>query len=342
MLRIILLITLFSLAACSYKGESIVSPAFYHWKTKVQINPTEKDIVNTLNVERLYIKFFDVDWDTKYQNAIPLAIMEWDASIDKSTEIVPTIFITNRVFQQLPIQNVPSLAKKIEDKITELLKQTQLKNIPEIQIDCDWTQSTQAPYFRLLSELKESFSSQGILLSATIRLHQIRYPQQTGIPPVDRGMLMFYNMGEVQQWEESNSILNLEKAAPYLSGLDSYNLPLDLALPLFRWGVLFREEAMIRLINGMDNTWLEDRSRFYPLGDNRYEVVQNTFVDGTFLYEGDYIRLEGVDSTQLTQAVEMLNTYAWPRHLHLSFYHLDSSVIAPFSVSFLEQLIERF
>ena len=49
MLRIIFLMTLFSLAACSYKGESTVSPAFYHWKTKVQINESDfNEIAPTL------------------------------------------------------------------------------------------------------------------------------------------------------------------------------------------------------------------------------------------------------------------------------------------------------
>jgi len=111
-------------------------------------------------------------------------------------------------------------------------------------------------------------------------------------------MLMYYNMGEVRAWEESNSILNLEAAEPYLNG-KAYPLPLDLALPLFRWGVVFREGKMIRLINNLSAEALADRTRFFPMTPDRYEVQKGTFLQGHYLYQGDFIRLEAVQPAAL-------------------------------------------
>jgi hypothetical protein len=153
---------------------------------------------------------------------------------------------------------------------------------------------------------------------------------------------MYYNMGEVRQWEENNSILNNETALPYLSQLNEYPLPLDLALPLFQWGVLFREGEMIRLINQLDESQLTDRSRFYPIADDRYEVIDNTFLDGTFLYKEDLIRLEKVEQKELEKAAGQLQTYDWPESFYISYYHLDSTVISNFNPRTLAEIVERF
>ncbi len=62
----------------------------------------------------------------------------------------------------------------------------------EIQIDCDWTERTRNAYFQLLTALKREPFLQGKILSATIRLHQVKYVQRSGIPPADRGRVCFF------------------------------------------------------------------------------------------------------------------------------------------------------
>jgi hypothetical protein len=330
------------LAGCEKKAAS-VHPAFYFWKTTFSpADPPLQQYLEATNAQRLYVKFFDVDWDYKTNAPVPLASILWDSRPPDGIEIVPTVFITNRVFQQLPIQEIPALTSQLDQKIFDLLDQADHPRISEVQLDCDWTQSTREHYFRLLKSLKSRLSEKGIQLSATIRLHQVKYPQQTGVPPADRGMLMFYNMGDVQDWEEENSILNLEKAQAYLRGIDRYPLPLDLALPLFQWGVVFRDGEMIRLINQLDEKQLQDRTRFYPMGVGRFEVTAHTFLDGTFLYEGDFIRLEKVDTTLLSATVDVLEHYQWAHRLNLAFYHLDSTVVSSFDPAYLHQLLSRF
>ncbi len=77
-----------------------------------------------------------------------------------------------------------------------------------------------------------------MVLSATIRLHQVKYFETTGVPPVKSGMLMFYNTGDLENPSEENSILNIETAELYLSGLEDYPMQLDIVLPLFSWAVV--------------------------------------------------------------------------------------------------------
>ena len=185
--------------------------------------------------------------------------------------------------------------------------------------------------FRFLQLAQQQLPST-TLLSATIRLHQYRYPEKTGIPPVARGMLMCYNMGDLNDPQEVNSILNVAKTQPYLNG-SSYPLPLDLALPLFRWGVLFREGRMIKLINGLSASDLA-RAAFAPCEKTelrqRYCVQADTYLQGYFLYQGDEIRLEIASPSDLLTTAQLLQQIPHNTPHYLSFYHLDSAMLADF------------
>lgn len=325
-----------------------VLPAFYHWQTRLDIDETEKDYLKGIEARRLYVKFFDVDWDAASAQAIPKASLDY-AKAEEQTQffeqaqiaLVPTIFITNRTFKNIAASAVPQLATQVVTKVKDLMP-----NLPftELQIDCDWSTTTRTAFFEFLKCIKKELA-ETTQLSATIRLHQLRYPQQTGVPPVDRGMLMLYNMGDVQDWEEPNSILNLEKTKPYLT-VENYALPLDIALPLFQWGVLFREGKMIKLINGLDVTRLKDSTAFKQLssdtkdmGTSTYQLQKSMYLDGYYLYEGDLLRLEKVTVSNLKKAAKLVRPLVQNGPCYLSFYHLDTAVIEAYDKDVLEDCV---
>ena len=319
---------------CSPQPQPAV-PAFYHWQTELQLDSVETAYLGHLQARRLYVKFFDLDWDAARQEAVPHAVLQaggWPEGLD----IVPTIFITNRTFQELPPANIGPLAEQVLVKVRELMPAG--ANWPEIQLDCDWSGTTKSAYFSFLEQIRAKLPAE-VDLSATIRLHQYRYPEQTGVPPVDRGMLMFYNMGEVRSWEEPNSILNLKAARPYLE-VDSYELPLDLALPLFRWGVLFRDRKMIKLINGLEAGDLRDTTFYRPLGEQRFELVKSTYLQGYYLYQGDEIRLEMIKPDELPAAARLLRSIKARQARYVAFYYLDRPVLESYTYAELEEVLE--
>ncbi|MEL6661183.1 MAG: hypothetical protein AAFR36_32350 [Bacteroidota bacterium] len=307
--------------------------AFYHWKTEVSLKDTEQAYLEQLSAQRLYLRLFDVDWEPGAQVAAPKA----DAQIKAlpAVEIVPTIYITNRTIAQLDNEGLSELSERILERVTRKLQDQQLV---ELQIDCDWTTSTREGYFFLLTQLREQLPEE-TKLSATLRLHQYRWPEKTGVPPVDRTMLMFYNMGDLEEWEEPNSILNLDKAAAYLQHTNTYPLPIDLALPLFRWGVLFRYGKMIKLINGLT---AEDvvAAGGIPLDDkqHRFRIPESTYLQGYYLYADDELRLENIQSEVLVEAAQLLQALPCASERFLSFYHLDSTLIEAFPTTALQQV----
>jgi len=315
------------------------APAFYHWKTQLDPTAAEFAYLDSLGVQKLYVKVFDVDWDEERQQPVPLARLDAPkATAGNRLEFIPTVFITNRTLSNLDAAAIPDLARRIVNLLTSLAE-TAAWEVKEIQLDCDWTETTRDKFFVLLVALRAELTDRPVILSATIRLHQIRYPDRTGVPRVDRGMLVCYNVGEVTHWEESNSILDAGLVAPYLSA-DDYPLPLDVALPVFGWGVLFRQGRMIRLINGLEPADLTDTARFTNLGDSRYEVAKSTYLQGYYLYRGDRLRLETAKTEALMATATLLAAYLPPGNRTVAFYHLDTTTIKKFPYEELERIIE--
>lgn len=325
MLKYLFLLSLFLLCACAEQPKR--ENRFYYWKSQLEFDAPSLDLLNRTEV--LYLRLFDLRWEASRGEVVPTPALQgtWPAAA-RVKKIVPTIFITNSSLLQLPPSQVEALASRLLQKIENVLLSLQLPNdlvIEELQLDCDWSPQTKDKYFALLKSLRKQ-SKQFKYLSATIRLHQVKFPDVTGVPPVDRGVLMFYNMGKVNEYNETNSILDLATAEKYLVDMKGYPLDLDLALPLFGWAAQFRGGKLLNLISPMDWATIEVSACCRAKEDqpNRYEVVQGTYLGGVYLYEGDELRLELVSPQLIEQTLAMVLPKMAHRPPALVWYHLDS------------------
>jgi len=336
---LLFLVLLFSSCTENEKEPKEIFPAFYHWKTELSFSESEKNYLRKSNVKKLYMRVFDVDW--KGGQAVPLAQLQSETMLPPDIEIIPTLFITNRTLRNIADKDIPIIANNIYDKIVEIVSVNNWE-VDEVQIDCDWSGQTKAKYFELLHQLQNRLGDIGAVVSATIRLHQIKFYKQTGVPPVHRGMLMFYNMSDLENWATDNSILDLAEAKKYLVNFESYPLDLDVALPIFSWGVLFRDGKMIKLINNLAKAEISDTTRFVKLAPHRYEIKKSTYLQAHYLYEDDQIRLEWIEPEQLVEAARMLRDRIRNASMTISFYHLDSTCIKQHTYEELEKVLEVF
>ena len=119
--RLLFFIFLFCQIGCSKtETERKITPAFYHWQTKLEITDFEKKYLDSLKVSNLYVKFFDVDWDYNLQNAFPQAVVQFD-DYHEHYQIIPTVFITNRTLVEIKTDQLSELAQQIVDKIQKNL-----------------------------------------------------------------------------------------------------------------------------------------------------------------------------------------------------------------------------
>ena len=166
-------------------------------------------IVNN-DVKKIYLRYFDVALQN--ENALPVSPVSISENL-KNIQIVPVVFIKNEVFLSSRINTI-----ELSQNIFKLIAQINTKhkiNCKEIQIDCDWSLESQEKYFKFIEDLKKLSSHK---ISATIRLHQVKYHNKTKIPNVNYGVLMLYNMGKIG-YGDKNSIYDATTAEQYIKSL---------------------------------------------------------------------------------------------------------------------------
>ncbi len=337
----ILVFLMLSLSSCSTKRHHTVETAFYYWRTTFDPTTSEMEYLRELGARKLYIKLFEVDWDFALGRAIPQASAEIKQDSLPGFEIIPTIFITNRTLTNIAENDLDQLAAHIAGEIRTQSALFKGVTIREIQLNCDWTEKTRSKYFSLIQALRACPGTEHMKISTTIRLHQVKYRELTGVPPVDKGVLMFYNMGSLEDSKSENSIFDLKVAKSYLKRIDGYPLPLDVALPLYSWGVVLRRGKAVGLLNNVAKDQFEDSTRFVIQPDH-VEVMKSTYFDYFYLYRGDKIRLEHVSGDQLRQAVDLLTTELSAPSISVIFFHLDPHIIKDYSSEELKNLCMAF
>ena len=300
LLFLLLLTTLLGVIYTQTKNTNI-NYTFYHWKQKYAV-PTDTNLLPS------YIKLLDIAYNKKLE----IKVTQFKTKPNK--DIVPVIYIDNPVFLQ-------EQAKPLAQKLLTLLEKTSTQNFTykEVQFDCDWTPKTRANYFLFLKTFKTLSQK---TLSSTIRLHQIKYHEKTGVPPVDYAVLMYYNMSNFKDIETKNYILDLEVAKAYHYNFESYPLQLNLALPLYAQATIQRFEEVVGAIEGIRKKDLNEH--FKEIRKNHYQVIKTHYFKHRLLYKDDILRLDAVTIDDLSLAIQGLKKvmkkpkeiifYRWGNH----------------------------
>ncbi|WP_341837923.1 hypothetical protein WJU16_08655 [Chitinophaga pollutisoli] len=335
--RYIWMALLLTTLACQQPRET--HRAFYHWKQRYAPSSGETAMLQKLAASRLYVKCFDVD--QRGDKAIPVAISDFRAAFPDSVFIVPVVFIMNEVWRRNDTTLTHGVARRTAALLAHLCRNIPPERIPEIQLDCDWTRSTRDAYFAFLRAIRNEPFFQHRLLSATIRLHQVKYSGGSGVPPVDKGLLMCYNMGDLRKPGDHNSIIDPETLQSYTGNnrIIQYPLPLDFALPLFEWDVLFRKGQYAGLTRNMP---VADERIFRKSGDFSYTVMKDTAISNVRLHPGDVIRREDSRPDVLRKAAKQLSQQRQAHAPVIIFYHLEPGILNKYDLHELETIYSLF
>jgi hypothetical protein len=339
-LTIVIIITsLILFNACINTESKKINRAFYFWKSTFEISKTEQKILQEHHINTLYVKYFDVMWNAKQNKAVPVAKVRFKDAVPSKIKIVPVVFITNNALLKTQNDSIIKMANHIAALIQSY--QPIIKNrISEIQIDCDWTLSTKEKYFKLLQALKSHFSSE-VQLSATIRLHQIKYAATTGIPPVNKGMLMYYNMGNINS-TTSNSIFNETDAAKYAPYIKQYPLALDAALPAFSWLKVFRKQKMHELLNQITFDELLATSQFKKVNENTLKALQTGHYKDYYFLTNDIVISENCEPKLSYAAAKQLHNYFNQPTFTLALFQLNQNNLSNYDAQDFENIFTSF
>ncbi|RFZ82338.1 hypothetical protein DYU05_17160 [Mucilaginibacter terrenus] len=338
LVRRVAFIAVCCLLFCTCRQEGPPKAAFYYWRINFALNSGQQDLLKRTADNRLYLRFFDIKWDSRRQQVIPNASLRISTSL-KNIDVTPVVFITNQAFLQTPLSNVDSLAYKSARLISLIASRNHI-NYKAVQIDCDWTDATREKYFTYLQALKKHAHCS---LQVTIRLHQVKYRERTGVPPADRGVLMFYNMGKVGVGIQANSIYNEKDAARYLARIGSYPLQLDVALPVFSWTVQSRAGRIVNLYAKITRADLQGSANFIRVGQNDFKATTSFFFKGIYIKQNDTFKLEETNLNTLEEAAKQLSgkLAALPNRI-LIFYELSNIGPPAFTSNALNTIADHF
>lgn len=298
--------------------------AVYFWKTTFELSPNEKIFLEENKITRMYLRFFDVDM---LQNeAIPKGVISLKSEID--LEIVPTVFITNRVFERLNMNEIEDLTAKVLGQINKISTKYE-----EIQLDCDWTLHTKNKYFFFLKKLKEK-SLKNMRFSATIRLHQIKFYHKTGIPPVDEGVLMLYNTGDWRKLKQENSLFDPQTSMNYLDSLGKYPLKLNYAFPFFQQVLAYRNGIFYTFIKNCTLGEISANRSFEETDtENQFLCKDDVQFKNISFRKNDILKYENSEFDKINKTKNKILHKIIAPNTTLILYHLDEKSLFNFSHS---------
>lgn len=321
MRQAVLYFALSVLIACGQRPERKIS--FYYWQTAFHLSDVERQALNENNVQQLYVRYCDIDVRPGTNEPGVVSPLRIDTAID----VVPVIFIKNRVFE--------NAAEWLADSVFKFISSYKRVHAM-VQFDCDWTEGTKQAYFNFLKRYKEL---SGQKLSATIRLHQVKYPQRTGIPPVDHAVLMYYNMGKIDAGQQ-NSIYEKNTANRYNSYISSYPLEMDVALPIFSWALKINNGRVQQLLNKIYFSHFKNDSNFSAIGGNRFTTKNACFKAGYYFAKNDVIKIENIPSDKLLEMAGQLSDHS-KKINNIIFYDLDSSNLVQYEKDIFKKVLAR-
>jgi len=340
---------LFHVALACKSDKPKVGRAFYFWKSNsYSLSEKELDCIRQQQIQKLYVKFFEVEPDATF-GAIPVAktrlniwsFQQNDDSTRQQPQIVPTVYIKNEVLAKLSASGLDSLAANtfflINKYYANQMNGDRLGDFNEIQLDCDWTAKTKDNYFYLLRKIKEASKK---TISCTLRLYPYKYREQMGIPPVDRAVLMCYNLISPLASEDANSILSPEELKKYLAGTPKYPLHLDIALPVFSWMQVYQNKRFAGLITPKPH---ELDSILKPIKPLWFEVTEDREFDNLFLRKGDKVKYEEITAQTLDETIDLLRKYIPATDEQtVILFHLDNNNLDQFDHETLTRFFTDF
>lgn len=309
--------------------------AVYYWKTVFSADSAERAFISRHKVGRIYLRMFDVIENSNApageDRSVPNATVrfpdtDFPLTADSTpVEIVPVVYITVDALESMR-ENPGEAADKIVTRVRNMAEYNSLPNVSELQLDCDWTTSTETLFFALCDSVRSRIKALELPweLSSTIRLHQLARPA----PPVDRGVLMVYNTGNYNDPDAANSIIDASDVTPYLRHLPSYLLHLDVAYPTYSWQLLFRNREFAGLLNDVA---VADTALFTPRGPGRYIARREIPYRGRMIRPADMIRVEKSDPAEVIKVKHLFDRHLADRPHSNIIYHLDTRNLSAYS-----------
>lgn len=117
---------------------------------------------------------------------------------------------------------------------------------------------------------------------------------------------MCYSTSSPLENSDKNSILEVNTLKSYLADLDKYPVKhIEVALPIYSWGIVTNYLGKHKLINGLSGKDLEN-ANFKKISETEIEIQKDGFYFGNYLNKGFRIKIEEISDEQLEETIQFL------------------------------------
>ena len=104
------------LSCCQEKNPDTVS--YYHWKSRANLDDSEKATLDSFGVKNLYLRYFDVVYDEFLENSRPTYFLDMISYRVVDMEITPVVYIENEVLKKGSVAPIADKIKQLVKKIS--------------------------------------------------------------------------------------------------------------------------------------------------------------------------------------------------------------------------------
>jgi hypothetical protein len=136
-------------------------------------------------------------------------------------------------------------------------------------------------------------------------------------------MLMMYNLQHAKNFEHENSIFSLKEAQKYLKR-NEYPLPMDVALPVFSWTLVFRNGQFYKVFSDNIISDITSNTSLKLLTTNKFLVEKTPRNYNDFgLKAGDVLKIETCGERELLQANSLVKILPIDTASTIALFDLD-------------------
>lgn len=136
---------------------------------------------------------------------------------------------------------------------------------------------------------------------------------------------MCYSTSSPLETSDKNSILDVTILKNYLAKLEDYPIKhIEVALPIYSWGIVTNHLGKHKLINALSQKDLENPN-FKKFSENEIIIQKDGFYFGSFLNKGFKIKIEEISDSQLKEVIAFLDKKI-PK-FNIIYYQLDSKFV---------------
>lgn len=325
------------LCACRPTKEIAVGWSLFSGTEYTKLSKKELTYGRKLRANNLYVPLFRVDYHKNFGRPIPMNSQVLDFQSDSVLNLVPVIWLSNRIFMFSDSLQLASLSTKIAERIVQL---TDSAKLGELVFDCDWMPGSRDLYFKLIKDIRSQLPYGLKKMTATLPLHYLRYADTVGRPPVDKVIMKMVTRSSLLDLNEDADPIQEEFIRPYLMEFESYGREVEVAIPLGNWGILIRDKQPLRMFFSINESEIKKQGEFSQV-NNLIKVTEDAYFQGEYLSRGDYIRLESYRNSSIKSLLQLIKEFTNQDSMNICLWNVQNDFDEKYPTDLLKRWFEN-